>query len=60
MSALGFTDQRGRMRRILENSIEGCLYDSSETEEEGRMVVLHAHRKDGRRVSREVPSRRQL
>jgi hypothetical protein len=51
MSALGFTDQRGRMRRILENSIEGCLYDSSETEEEGRMVVLHAHRKDGRRVS---------
>jgi len=51
MPALGFTDQRGRLRRILENALQGCLYDFSETEEEGRMVVLHAHRKDGQRVS---------
>ena len=46
-----FTDQRGRLRRVLENSIEGALYDSSETEDDGRMVVLHAHRPDGKRVS---------
>jgi hypothetical protein len=51
MPALGFTDQRGRMRRILENALTGCLYDSSETEENGRMVVLHAHRADGQHVS---------
>jgi hypothetical protein len=51
MSALAFTDQRARLRRILENSLEGALYDSSETEEDGRMVVLHAHRSDGKRVS---------
>jgi len=51
MPALNFTDQQGRMRRILENSIEGTLYDSSETEEEGHMVVLHGHRQDGTKVS---------
>jgi hypothetical protein len=46
-----FTDQRARLRRVLDNSLEGALYDSSETEEDGRMVVLHAHRADGMRVS---------
>ncbi len=51
MPELGFTDQRGRLRRILENSIAGCLYDSSETEEDGRVVVIHAHRQGGGRVS---------
>jgi hypothetical protein len=51
MPALGFTDQRGRLRRILENALTGALYDSSETEEGGRMVVLHAHRGDGHRVA---------
>jgi hypothetical protein len=51
MPALGFTDQRTRLRRILENSLEGALYDSSVTEEDGRVVVLHAHRPDGERVS---------
>jgi hypothetical protein len=50
MSTLGFTDQRARLRRILENSIEGALYDSSETEER-TILVLHAHRRDGRRVT---------
>ncbi len=51
MPALGFTDQRARLRRILENSIEGSLYDSSETEEDGRAVVIHAHRPAGQPVS---------
>ncbi|HEU0075791.1 MAG TPA: hypothetical protein VFS30_17460 [Dehalococcoidia bacterium] len=51
MSTLGFTDQRARLRRILENSLEGALYDSSETEEDGRMVVLRARRQGGQRVS---------
>jgi hypothetical protein len=51
MPALGFTDQRGRLLRILENSIQGAMYDSSETEEDGRMVVLHAHRRDGQRLT---------
>ena len=51
MPALGFTDQNGRLRRILENSIEGCLYDSSETEAGGSVVVIHAHRQNGGRVS---------
>jgi hypothetical protein len=51
MSALGFTDQRARLRRILENSIEGAIYDSSETEEDGRIMVLRAHRRDGQPVT---------
>jgi hypothetical protein len=51
MSALGFTDQRGRLRRILENSLEGAAYLSSETEEDGRMVVIRARRPDGQRVA---------
>ena len=51
MPALGFTDQRARLRRILENSIEGCLYDSSETEEDGQAVVIHAHRQSGEQIS---------
>lgn len=51
MAFRNFTDQRARLRRILENSVDGALYDSSETEEDGRMVVLHAHRQGGQRVS---------
>jgi hypothetical protein len=51
MPALGFTDQRARMRRILENAIEGGRYTSMVSEEEGRMVVLQAQRQDGTRVS---------
>ena len=51
MAFESFTDQRSRLRRILENSLEGALYDSSETEEGGRMVVLHGQRPDGKRVS---------
>ncbi len=51
MPELAFTDQRGRLSRIVENSLVGCLYDSSEAEEDGRMLVVHAHRQDGRPVS---------
>jgi hypothetical protein len=51
MPEVAFTDQRGRLRRILENSLEGAIYDSSETEEGGRMVVVHAHRPQGSEVS---------
>lgn len=51
MSELAFTDQRGRLTRILENALAGSLYDSSETEDEGRMLVLHAHRASGTPVS---------
>ncbi|HLG10931.1 MAG TPA: hypothetical protein VI876_04145 [Dehalococcoidia bacterium] len=42
-----FTDQRARLRRILENALQGALYDSSEREADGRVVVLHAHRSGG-------------
>jgi len=44
MPALAFTDQRGRLRRILENALANATYDSSERESDGRLLVLHAHR----------------
>lgn len=47
MPGLAFTDQRGRIRRILENSLEGSTYESSETEEQGRMVVVRGRRSGG-------------
>jgi hypothetical protein len=49
MPALGFTDQRGRLRRILENALPGTRYESSERPGDGRMVILH-----GRRAERAV------
>ncbi len=51
MPALGFTDQRTRLRRILDNALEGAFYDSSEREAAGRVLVLHAHRADGRPIA---------
>jgi hypothetical protein len=51
MSGLAFTDQRGRLLRILGNSLSGSLYDSSVTEDDGRMLVLHAHRPSGTPVT---------
>jgi hypothetical protein len=51
MSALGFTDQRARLRRILENALAGALYDSSERESDGRVLVIHAHRGNSRPVT---------
>ena len=50
MPALAFTDQRERLRRIVENALEGCTYDSSR-EEEGRLLLVEARRQaDGARV----------
>jgi hypothetical protein len=42
-----FTDQRQRLRRILTNSLEGSVYDSAKAEDDGRMLVVRAHRPDG-------------
>ncbi len=49
MPALAFTDQRERLRRIVENALEGCTYASSR-EEEGRLLLIEARRQDGARV----------
>ena len=51
MATSAFTDQRIRLRRILDNALEACLYDSSETQEDGRMLVLMAHRAAGQAVT---------
>jgi hypothetical protein len=51
MPALAFTDQRARLRRILENALAGALYDSSEREAGGRVLVIHAHRGNSRPVT---------
>ena len=50
MSALAFTDQHERLRRIVANALDGCAYESSREEEGGRMLVIEARRPDGRRV----------
>jgi hypothetical protein len=49
--SFAFTDQRARLRRILQNALSDAAYDSSEREADGRVLVLHAHRSDGRKVS---------
>ena len=49
MPALGFTDQRGRLRRIVENALAGAVYESSREEEE-RQLLIEARREDGSRV----------
>jgi hypothetical protein len=49
--SFAFTDQRARLRRILLNAFSDAAYDSSERESDGRVLVLHAHRPDGRKVS---------
>lgn len=50
MSALAFTDQTERLRRIVENALAGATYESSREEEGGRMLVIEAKRPDGRQV----------
>jgi hypothetical protein len=45
-----FTDQRQRLRRIVENALADATYESSRSEEDGRMVVLEARRSDGKKV----------
>ena len=51
MSALDFTDQRERLRRIVENALEGATYEASREEASGQMLVIEAKRQDGRHVS---------
>jgi hypothetical protein len=49
--ALTFTDQNGRVRRILEAALaHGSVYEASRSEEDGRFVVIEARRDDGRGV----------
>lgn len=50
MSALAFTDQRGRIRRVLENALPGCTYVSSERDTEGATLLLTG-RRGGKRVN---------
>jgi hypothetical protein len=45
-----FTDQRERLRRTVQNALDGAIYESSRREEDGRMLVIEAKRPDGRRV----------
>ncbi len=50
MSTLAFTDQRGRIRKILENALPGATYVSS-VSEEGSTLLLTGRRADGKRVN---------
>jgi hypothetical protein len=48
--ALGFTDQRERLRRIVANAIDGATYESSRSEADGRLLVIEARRAGGQRI----------
>ena len=51
MSALGFTDQNGRVRRTVEAALgAGSTFEASRSEENGRFVVIEARRTDGQGV----------
>ena len=51
MSAGGFTDQNGRVRRIVEAALAGgSVFEASRSEEGGRFVVIEARRGDGQGV----------
>ena len=51
MSALTFTDQNGRVRRIVEAALgAGSVFEASRSEENGRHVVIEARRGDGQGV----------
>jgi hypothetical protein len=48
MSKITFTDQNGRVRRIVESALApGSRYEASRSEEGGRFVVIEALRPDG-------------
>lgn len=49
MPAIAFTDQRERLRRIVESALAGATYESSR-EEDGRLLVIEARRPAGGRV----------
>jgi hypothetical protein len=46
-----FTDQRERLRRTVQNALDGCEYLAYREEEGGRMLVVRARRDDGREIS---------
>jgi hypothetical protein len=48
--ASAFTDQRERLRRTVRNALDGAAYQTSRSEESGRMLVVEARRPDGRLV----------
>jgi hypothetical protein len=48
--ALGFTDQRQRLRRIVENALDGATYEASHSEADGRLLVIEARRAGGQRI----------
>jgi hypothetical protein len=46
----GFTDQRQRLRNIVQKALDGCAYEASREEPE-RLLVIEARRSDNRRVT---------
>lgn len=50
MSNLPFTDQRGRLRRVVTSALQGTTYASSREEEAGRLLVIEADKPGGYRV----------
>ena len=46
-----FTDQSGRLERIVSNALEGATFQSSHSEEGGRHLVIQARRPDGQLVT---------
>jgi hypothetical protein len=48
--SIAFTDQHQRLRRIVENALDGATYRASH-EEEPRLLVVEAARPDGRHVT---------
>jgi hypothetical protein len=51
VSTVGFTDQRQRIRRVLENALTGCSYVASERDSQGATLLLTARRGETRRVN---------
>jgi hypothetical protein len=51
LAEAGFTDQAGRLQRVLESSLHGCYYDGSEAQAGGRTLVVRSHRQGGAPVT---------
>jgi hypothetical protein len=50
MSGMNVIDPQDRLRRIVENALDGCSYESSHEEEDGHILIIEAKRADGRCV----------
>jgi hypothetical protein len=44
-------NQKERLSRIVGNALDGSTYESTRSEEDGKMLVLQARRSDGRQVN---------